>query len=192
MEAGLHDDPRTRARRRFLEAVGLTFESVHLPRMAGRVLGALLLGPTDGLTAGELTETLAASKGSISASTRLLEHYGFVDRIVLPADRRDRFAIRPGAWTRVLDERFSLVRSLRDLADEGLTLLYPGSDPRPLTEVRDMYEFLEEAWPDLMERWEIRRRALQEDSRATQGERELPDSRASEEDTAARRKGGRP
>lgn len=163
MDAVRHDDARTRARRRFLEEVGLAFESVHLPRMAGRVLGALLLGPTDGLTAGELTDVLGASKGSISSSTRLLEHYGFVDRVVLPNDRRDRFAIRPGAWTRVLDERFSLVRSLRDLAEEGLTLIEPDEDPRPLREVRDMYEFLDGAWPDLLERWEDRRRAKQEE-----------------------------
>ncbi|HEX8941084.1 MAG TPA: MarR family transcriptional regulator [Candidatus Limnocylindrales bacterium] len=163
MDALRHDDVRHRARRRFLEQVGLAFESVHLPRMAGRVLGALLLGPTDGLTAGELTEALGASKGSISSSTRLLEHYGFVDRVVLPADRRDRFAIRPGAWTRVLDERFSLVRSLRDLAEEGLTLLDPGDDPRPLSEVRDMYEFLDDAWPELLARWEQRRRDMQQE-----------------------------
>jgi hypothetical protein len=36
---------------RFVEEIGLVFDSMHLPRMAGRVLGAILLGPADGPTA---------------------------------------------------------------------------------------------------------------------------------------------
>ncbi len=151
-----------RARRRFREEVGLAFESVHLPRMAGRVLGALLLGPADGLSAGELASTLDARKASISSSTRLLVHYGFVDRSVAGDDRRDRFVIGEDAWTRVLEERFEILRSLRDLATEGLDLMDPAGDPLRLQEAHDLYGFLEEELPGLLDRWDERRRQLQE------------------------------
>jgi DNA-binding transcriptional regulator GbsR (MarR family) len=82
---------------RFVEEIGLVFDSLHLPRMAGRVLGAILLGPADGLTAGELADTLQASKGSISNMTQLLIHYRFIARTVRAGDRRDRF-VPPTAW----------------------------------------------------------------------------------------------
>ena len=161
MEPWHADDGRARARHRFIEKVGLTFESVHLPRMSGRLLGALLLGPAEGLTAAELASALDASKASISSSTRLLVHYGFIERSVGSPDRRDRFVVSEDAWTRVLEERFEFLRSLRDLATDGLEQLDPSGDPRHLREARDMYGFLEREWPALIERWEQSRHAPQ-------------------------------
>ncbi len=154
--------PRERARHRFREQVGLAFEAVHLPRMAGRVLGALLLGPAGGMNAGDLAAALDASKASISSSTRLLVHYGFVERTVPDDDRRDRFVVDEDAWTRVLEERFAFLRSLRDLADEGLPLIDPDGDPGRLAEARDLYGFLEEELPALVGRWQERRPRPQE------------------------------
>ena len=55
------------SRERFIEEIGLVFDSLHLPRMAGRVLGAILIGPADGMTAAELAETLAARRGPSAA-----------------------------------------------------------------------------------------------------------------------------
>ncbi len=94
---------------RFVEEIGLVFDSMHLPRMAGRVLGAILLGPADGPTAAELAETLQASKGSISNMTQLLIHYRFIERTVRAGDRRDRFVIKSGAWARMMLWRLELL-----------------------------------------------------------------------------------
>jgi DNA-binding transcriptional regulator GbsR (MarR family) len=142
---------------RFVEEIGLVFDSMHLPRMAGRVLGAILLGPADGATAADLAETLGASKGSISNMTQLLIHYRFVERTVKAGERRDRFVIRTGAWARMMLWRFELLQRLQDLAVDGLELLGPDANPRPLQEVRDMYAFLEQELPRLFERWDEER-----------------------------------
>ena len=144
---------------RFVEEIGLVFDSLHLPRMAGRVLGAILLGPADGSTAADLAAALGASKGSISGMTQLLIHYRFVERTVRAGDRRDRFVIRSGAWARMLLWRIELLQRLQELASDGLGLLGPDGNPEPLREVRDMYEFLEREMPLLMSRWEAERGA---------------------------------
>jgi hypothetical protein len=142
---------------RFVEEIGLVFDSMHLPRMAGRVLGAILLGPVDGPTASELAATLQASKGSISNMTQLLIHYRFVERTVRAGDRRDRFVIKSGAWARMMLWRLELLQRLQELAGDGLELLGPDGNPEPLQEVRDMYAFLEREMPKLFDRWEVER-----------------------------------
>ena len=142
------------SRERFVEEIGLVFDSLHLPRMAGRVLGAILLGPADGLTASELAETLQASKGSISGMTQLLIHYRFIDRTVRAGERRDRFVIRSGAWARMILWRLELLQRLQELAGDGLALLGPEANPEPLEEVRDMYAFMERELPLLFDRWD--------------------------------------
>jgi hypothetical protein len=142
---------------RFVEEIGLVFDSMHLPRMAGRVFGAILIGPADGPTAADLATTLQASKGSISNMTQLLIHYRFVERTVRAGDRRDRFVIKSGAWSRMMLWRLELLQRLQELAGDGLDLLGPDGNPDPLQEVRDMYAFLERELPKLFDRWEVER-----------------------------------
>ena len=142
---------------RFVEEIGLVFDSMHLPRMAGRVFGAILLGPADGCTAADLATTLQASKGSISNMTQLLIHYRFVERTVRAGERRDRFVIKSGAWARMMLWRLELLQRLQELAGDGLGLLGPDGNPEPLQEVRDMYAFLQRELPKLFDRWEVER-----------------------------------
>jgi DNA-binding transcriptional regulator GbsR (MarR family) len=149
---------------RFVEEIGLVFDSLHLPRMAGRVLGAILLGPADGLTAAELAETLQASKGSISNMTQLLIHYRFIERTVRGGDRRDRFVVKSGAWARMMLWRVELLQRLQELAADGLELLGPEGNPEPLEEVRDMYAFLERELPRLFDRWEEERSVVRKEA----------------------------
>jgi hypothetical protein len=148
---------------RFVEEIGLVFDSMHLPRMAGRVLGAILLGPADGPTAADLAATLDASKGSISNMTQLLIHYRFVERTVRAGDRRDRFVIKSGAWARMMLWRLELLQRLQELAGDGLDLLGPDGNPEPLQEVRDMYAFLDRELPKLFERWQVERESIRKE-----------------------------
>ncbi len=150
---------RIDSRERFIGEIGLVFESMHLPRIAGQIFGALLLAPAEGYTATELVEMLQVSKGSVSGMTRLLMHYEMVSRVSLPGDRRDRFVIKPGASAEMLLGRMAQLGQLQALAQEGLQLLGRDGDPRPLMEVRDMYAFLERELPLLIDRWEEQRRA---------------------------------
>ena len=60
----------------FVEEVGLAFERLGHPRMAGRVMGLLLIADPPYLCVTEMSDLLQASKGSISTMTHLLLQLG--------------------------------------------------------------------------------------------------------------------
>ena len=141
----------------FVEQFGITFEQTGLPRMAGRILGWLIIADPPHQSADELAAGLAASRGSISSTTRLLIQLGLVERLSFPGIRHDYFRLRPDAWQNVikhgLEDEISM---FRQLAEQGLSLF---ADKTPLTRkwlenMRDIYAFLEKEFPALMERRE--------------------------------------
>ena len=147
----------------FVEEVGLLFEQTGLPRMAGRILGWLLISDPPHQTTSDLTEALLASKGSISTVTRLLIRIGLIERTSLPGERRDYFRIKPGAWHQFMGESLAQTTALRQLAERGLELLEGEAhlNRQWLEEMRDMYAFFEREFPALMERWEQERKMTQ-------------------------------
>ncbi|MFQ5996082.1 MAG: GbsR/MarR family transcriptional regulator [Dehalococcoidales bacterium] len=142
---------------RFVEEVGIVFEQTGLPRMAGRILGWLLISNPPHQSTDQLVEALMASKGSISTMTRLLIQIGLIERLSLPGVRHDYFRLRPDAWQHMIRRGLEdEIRMVRQLAERGLELL---ADKTPLTrkwleEMRDVYTFLEREFPALLERWE--------------------------------------
>jgi DNA-binding transcriptional regulator GbsR (MarR family) len=145
----------------FIEEVGLSFEVMGLPRMAGRIFGWLLLSDPPHQSPGELAEMLQASKGSISTMTRLLVQIGLIERISLPGQRRDYFRIKLNAWSEVSKQRLAQISTFRQLAEQGLQILET-DDPalrQRLEEMRDIHAFLEREFPLLTDRWEQQCRA---------------------------------
>ena len=145
------------AERNFVEEAGIVFEQTGLPRMAGRVLGRLLVSDSQYQSADELAEALLASKGAISTATRHLIWYGLVERINLPGVHRVYFRIQADAWQKMI--RSGLVDEIkmyRQLAEHGLELLATKTHPTPkwLAEMLAVYSFLEREVPALLERWE--------------------------------------
>jgi DNA-binding transcriptional regulator GbsR (MarR family) len=143
-------------KKRFVEEVGLLFEQTGLPRMAGRILGWLLIADPPHQTTSDLTEALLASKASISTVTRLLIRIGLIERASLPGERRDYFRIKPGAWHQLMGESLAQTTAFRQIAERGLGLLEGKAQTNRqwLEEMRDMYAFFEREFPALMERWE--------------------------------------
>lgn len=143
----------------FIEEVGILFELVGLPRMAGRIFGWLLIANPPHQSPGELAEVLQASKGSISTMTRLLVQIGLIERISLPGQRRDYFRIKLNAWSELTKRRLAQITAFRQLAERGLDLLKE-ADPalrQRLEEMRDMHAFCERELPLMIARWEQQR-----------------------------------
>jgi DNA-binding transcriptional regulator GbsR (MarR family) len=152
----------TNEERIYVEKVGLYFEQLTLPRMAGRIFGWLLISASPLVSMNELVEVLQASKSSISSMTRLLIQIELVELVSLPGERRDYYRIAANAWTNSLKERLEQAHTFRKLADEGLALLV-GSDPERrlrLEEMHSLYAFLERELPQLMERWQLERKGM--------------------------------
>ena len=154
------NDKRQLEEQRFVEEVGIIFEQTGLPRMAGRILGWLIIADPPHQSTAQLTEALMASKGSISTITRLLIQLGLIERVSLPGVRQDFFRLRADAWHHMIERGLKdEIHMIRHLAERGLRLL---ADRAPLTrqwleEMRDVYAFLEQEFPSLLERWEQQR-----------------------------------
>ncbi len=146
----------------FVEKVGIYFEQLTLPRMAGRIFGWLLISASPLVSMNELVDVLQASKSSISSMTRLLIQIELVELVSLPGERRDYYRISRSAWTNSLRDRLAQAHAFRQLAEEGLALL-AGSDPERrlrLDEMHSLYAFLEAELPDLMQRWQLERQNI--------------------------------
>lgn len=140
--------------RQFAEDVGRVFEGFGVSRMAGRVLGWLLICDPPRQSSRELIEALGATKGSISTATRMLEASGLIDRIAVPGRRGDAYELRPEAFYQAHDQ-LGTMRVFRELMERGLAVL--GDDPGPRAErlrlTRDFYAYLEREFPALVERF---------------------------------------
>jgi DNA-binding transcriptional regulator GbsR (MarR family) len=140
----------------FIEDVGLFFEEGGHPRMAGRILGCLLISDPPYLSTTELAEILQASKGSLSTMTRFLLQMGLIERVGLPGKRCDYFRIKSSAWTQLVRQTVFELSALRQLAERGSELM-EGQDSElkeRLQEARDLFSYLEREYPLLIERWE--------------------------------------
>lgn len=142
----------------FVEEVAVAFEEGGLPRMAGRIIGWLLISDPPEQSSSQLATVLHASKGSISSATRLLLPSGLVERRSLPGERRDYFRIRPEAWAELVRVRLAQVISFRELTQRGLDLLADAEPDRRerLEEVHALYAWLAREMPELWGRWERR------------------------------------
>ncbi len=148
-------------RQQFVEDSGLFFEKLGLTRMAGRIIGWLLVCDPPHQTMGDLVDALQASKSSISTSVRQLEQYALIQRFTRPGERRDYYRLAPDIWVWSFRARMHLVTEMRELAEHGLTLL-DGEAPerrRRLELMRDVNGYLEREFPKLLDGWDREKQA---------------------------------
>ena len=107
---------------RFIERMGLIAQGDNLPRIAGRILGLLVIegGP---LSFAAIAGRLRVSRASVSGNTRLLEGLGVIERVTLPGERGDYFQMAPEPYARLLRgvvERTHKARAVAEEARDGL------------------------------------------------------------------------
>lgn len=143
----------------FVEDIGLYFEHMGLPRMAGRVLGVLLISDPPEQSLNDLVEELQASKSSMSTTTRLLSEMGLIERVPSAKPREVAFRFKPGGWVVFMRMRLRLMASLHQIAERGLELLKgdPPALQERLQEAHDMFSLIEQELPALLRRIEEQR-----------------------------------
>ena len=149
-------------KKHFVEDVGLLFEEGGMPRMAGRIVGWLLICNPPYQSPSELAEILGASKASISTMTRLLLQAGLIERIGVPGHRRDYFRLKPDAFYTLMQHNLEEIKNGLQLVERGMALV-AGQPPelrQRLKHVREMYAFFDREYPRLHERWERQQKKL--------------------------------
>jgi DNA-binding transcriptional regulator GbsR (MarR family) len=139
----------------FVEDAGLFYERLGLSRTSGRVMGWLLTADADSADAPQLAEALAVAKSSMSIALRQLEQAGMVERFRVRGERRDRYRLAEDVFARAFRAKMAEFESFRKLADQGLRAV--GDDPgrrRRLELMRDMYAFMMERFPSLLDEWD--------------------------------------
>lgn len=144
----------------FVEQMGLILQAEGLPRIAGRIMGLMIMhGGPFGFN--ELAERLSVSRASISTNTRLLEDLGVIERTATPGDRQDYFRLSRQPYARMLRgvvRRMGRAREVVDHTQEAL--------PEEMTETHDrlqeldaFYEALMESFLNVIDTWEAERQS---------------------------------
>lgn len=136
----------------FIEDIGLFFEQMGMPRMAGRILGVLLISDPPAQSITDLAQRLKASKSSISIMARLLVDRGLVERVASPVPRRDYYRFKPGGWIVYMRQWLGLMSALHQITERGMALMV-GMEPEQkqrLVEAHDLFSLMEKRFPDLL------------------------------------------
>jgi DNA-binding transcriptional regulator GbsR (MarR family) len=138
----------------FIEDIGLYFEQMGLPRMAGRILGALLISDPPAQSITDLGVRLNASKSSISIMARLLVERGLIERVASPVPRRDYYRFKPGGWITYMKQWLGLMSGLHQITERGMKLMADKPEPlkERLQEAHDLFSSVELEFPSILEK----------------------------------------
>ena len=147
----------------FIEKFCVVAEQDGFPRIAGRIMGFLLLheGP---YTLDELAEELQISKTSASTNARLLEQHEIIERVVKSGDRRDFYRLAENHWERMFDVIRKRMHRFQTVLDETMTAL-PANESygrRRLREAQHFHAFMLENIETRIEEWRHARAATEE------------------------------
>ncbi len=147
----------------FIEDIGLFFEQMGMPRMAGRILGVLLIADPPAQSITDIAGTLMTSKSSVSTMARLLVEDGLIERVASPVPRRDYYRFKPGGWILYMRRWLGLMAELHRITERGLRLLadQPPEMQQRLQEAHDLFSLVEERFPAIIETLEQARTAHQ-------------------------------
>ncbi len=146
------DDHLPNEVKNFIEDIALSFEQMGLPRMAGRILGILLISDPIAQSITEMGEKLNASKSSISIMARLLVERGLIERVASPMPRRDYYRFKPGGWIMYMRQWLGLMAGLHRITERGLALMADKPEPlkERLLEAHDLFSSIEHEFPSIL------------------------------------------
>ncbi|KUH85022.1 MarR family transcriptional regulator [Mycobacterium sp. GA-1999] len=146
--------PEARDQQEAAERLALVLTDHGLQRMTARVLSTLLCTEQSAMTAGELADRLQASSGAISGAVKMLTSVGLVERVPVPASRRDHYRLRDDAWATLYTAQNDVIGAMQAAADDAIAVTGRDSTAgQRLTQMRDFYAFLMDELPALLDRW---------------------------------------
>lgn len=138
----------------FIEDLSLIAEAEGVPRIAGRIVG-LLLVRHEPLSFDDIVEQLHVSRASVSTNTRLLEARGAIHRVSRLAERKDFFEAGPDFLERLYERRIQRERAGRQIAAKARAALPAGyaRTKESLKRMEELYSLMTEATEKVLHRW---------------------------------------
>jgi DNA-binding transcriptional regulator GbsR (MarR family) len=127
----------------FIERMGLNAQIDGMPRIAGRLFGYFIIygGP---VSFAQLAEALKVSRGSVSTNARMLESFGFIEKVTMPGDRQDYYRLSPSPYVRMIDGVLARMRRMQTIVDQADSSI-PDSMQETRQRLREMKRFYREA-----------------------------------------------
>jgi DNA-binding transcriptional regulator GbsR (MarR family) len=144
---------KDRASANFIERMGIVAQADGLPRIAGRLLGLMVLegGP---FSFGALATRLEVSRGSVSTNTRLLENMGIIERTTKAGDRQDYFQLAKNPYAKLLQGLVHRMSNAATLVQDTQEALPQGDQQQRLQELGDFYHSMINAYQTLIAQME--------------------------------------
>jgi DNA-binding transcriptional regulator GbsR (MarR family) len=142
---------------RFMESMGMYFESFGIPRIGGRILGLLLIAH-EPLSAERIASILKVSRASISTNFRILLTSGLAEKVTFPGDRTTYFVFPASGLDKTLQVEIQGIDTLKRLIQQGMDAL-PAGDPA-FSRMQEMFQwadFLRELYQKALVDWSARK-----------------------------------
>ena len=141
---------------RFMESMGMYFESYGIPRIGGRILGLLLIAH-EPLSADRIASILKVSRASISTNFRVLLTSGLAEKVTFPGDRTTYFVFPESGLEKTLLVEIQGINALKRLVQQGLNSLPSNDSARHrMQEMVDWADFLMKLYQKALLDWQQR------------------------------------
>lgn len=107
---------------RFIQSMGVYFESYGISRIGGQMLGLLMIAH-EPLSAENIAIALKVSRASVSTNFPLLITSGLAEKVTLHGDRATYYAFPSTSWEPAIQLNIQAAVTLRRLAEQGLQAL---------------------------------------------------------------------
>ncbi|MFT4135615.1 GbsR/MarR family transcriptional regulator [Microbacterium sp.] len=140
------------------EQAAAVMAAAGMPRMAARVMMALVAAPDGGYTAAQLGERLGVSAAAVSGAVRYLQQLHFIQRRSRPGDRRDRYELVHDTFYASVATNVPVYERMADYID--LIAVEHADDPRAHDRARELagfFRFMAARMPQLIGEWQATR-----------------------------------
>ena len=149
-ESGLRD---------YAERTAGILTAAGFPRMPARVLMALMVAKTDGLTAAELADALGVSAAGVSGAVQYLTTVAMIHRVPQPGTRRAVYRLPDDSWYAATMNSNPTYEMISTLSRAALESTGGPDDPASvrISEWMDLLDFLRRRMPELLIEWKAGR-----------------------------------
>jgi DNA-binding transcriptional regulator GbsR (MarR family) len=141
---------------RFMESMGMYFESYGIPRIGGRILGLLLI-THEPLSAERIASILKVSRASISTNFRILLTSGLAEKVTYAGDRTTYFVFPESGLEKTLLVEIQGIGALKRLVQQGLNALSSDDSARGrMQEMVEWTDFLMKLYQKALLDWQAR------------------------------------
>ena len=143
----------------FVEQTASALTAAGFPRMPARVLMALMVAETRGLTAQELGDRLGVSAAGISGAVRSLQNVRMVHRVPQPGSRRAVYELPEHSWYTASIAKNPLYDHLGLLAERAVDAIGDADSlaSQRVQEMHDFFAFIQKRMPQVLDEWEAER-----------------------------------